>query len=193
MPPAPAPSVAPPAARRVIGVDPGSLRCGWGIVEQRGNRHVHIASGVISMSRAPLTERLERIYEELRDHVRTHAPDEASIEGLFYQKNARSALVLGHARAAAMLALRHEALDVTEYEPTVVKKSIIGHGGSTKEQVQRMVERMLGRSFTGALDETDALSIAICHLHQRRHPLLARRTLCSHASPERSWSVASLR
>lgn len=159
----------------MLGIDPGSLRCGWGIIEKSGTRHVWIASGVIRMARAPLTERLETIYAAIRAACEAHTPTEASIEGLFYQKNAQSALVLGHARAAAMLALRHAGLPVTEYEPTVVKKSLLGHGGSTKEQVQRMVELMLGRTFAGTLDETDALSIAICHLHH--HTALARGPL----------------
>ena len=108
------------------------------------------------------------IYAALAEVCAAHRPDEAAIEGIFHQRNAQSALVLGHARGAALLALEHGGLVTAEYAPATVKKAVTGRGGAEKSQVQGLVSVMLGRVDAATLDETDALAIAICHLHAPR-------------------------
>jgi crossover junction endodeoxyribonuclease RuvC len=162
-------------ARRVLGVDPGSIRCGWGVVESQGARVVRISSGVIDAGRGDLAVRLGRIRDGLRDAASVHGPTEAAIEALFFHRNAQSALKLGEARGVAILALHDAGLPVAEYEPAFVKKSVVGSGRADKDQVALMVQAMLGYRTPAARDESDALAIAICHLHQ--NPLLARSTL----------------
>jgi len=156
-----------PTTRRVIGIDPGSIRCGYGVVDRRGSTMRHVASGTIKAGRGPLVDRLVVIYDALIEVCRTYAPTEGAIEGIFYQKNADSALKLGHARGAAILALGHAGLTVAEYEPTRVKQLVTGVGSAPKVQVKLMVERLLGAVSTQSFDESDALAIAICHAHQR--------------------------
>lgn len=163
------------ALRRVLGVDPGSIRCGWGVVEARGTRLVRIASGAIIAGRGELPERLATIYAGLRAVASEHLPNEAAIEALFYHKNPQSALKLGEARGVAILALHDAGLRMSEYEATVVKKAVVGSGGAKKEQVAMMMSAMLGFVHKGPLDETDALAVAVCHLN--RNPLLMRTTL----------------
>lgn len=164
-----------PTVRRVVAIDPGSIQTGWAVVDASGNRCTLIACGHIRAGRAPLSERLEKIYADIQALCGEHAPGEAAIEALFHHRNPDSALKLGHARAAALLALRHADLPVTEYEPSVVKKSVTGTGSATKEQVRAMAERLVRRPIGGSLDASDAVAIALCHVHQ--HPALARRPL----------------
>lgn len=150
---------------RAIGIDPGSVRTGWGIIEQHGNKLIHVASGTIAAGDGPFSGRLETIYADLCAVCRQYSPSSAGIEGIFHQKNAQSALKLGHARGVALLALAHCGLQVGEYEPTVVKKAVTGQGRADKIQVQTMIGLLLGRSAQGGFDESDALAIAVCHLH----------------------------
>lgn len=161
--------------RRVIGIDPGSVNCGWGIVEARGNTLTRVASGVIKAGRGAFSGRLITIYDAIRDLVAEHSPNEGAIEGIFHQRNAQSALKLGHARGVALLALVHAELPVTEYEPSRVKKAVMGRGGASKEQIRSMVALLLKSSNQCGLDESDALAIAICHL--QRLPSLNRSPL----------------
>ncbi len=160
--------------RRVLGVDPGSIRCGWGVVEQIGNRLSHVASGTIQAGRGDLNERLITIYDSLSEVCRTWQPSSGAIEGIFFQRNAQSALKLGHARGVAILAMAHAGLPITEYEPTVAKKAVVGTGRAGKDQVAAMIGMLLGVRGVGA-DTTDALAIAVCHLQQ--NPRFARSTL----------------
>lgn len=165
----------PPEPRRALGVDPGSIRCGWGVVELHGNRFVRVASGHLAVGKGALPDRLDAIYRGLLAVATEHRPTTAAIESLIFHRNAQSALRLGEARGVALLALHHAGLAPAEYEPSFIKKSVTGSGAAPKEQVSMMVQSMLGFAHRGALDETDALAIAICHLNQ--NPLLARRTL----------------
>jgi len=112
------------------------------------------------------------IYGTIAAMCREHEPTEGAIEAIFHQKNAQSALKLGHARGAAMLALAHAGLEISDYAPTVVKKAVTGRGRADKLQVRSMVEMLLGVTASGSHDETDALAIAICHMH--RNPQLTR-------------------
>lgn len=160
--------------KRVIGIDPGSRFMGWGVVEQRGSQLARVASGVVRCGKHPLGERLGIIYAAIHEACATHEPNHAAIEGIFHQRNAQSALVLGHARGAAMLALSHCGLEAAEYAPAVVKKAVTGRGRAEKSQVAAMVAMLLGKFQAATEDETDALAIAICHLHASPLPRAIR-------------------
>jgi len=152
------------AALRVLGVDPGSRKTGYGLVERDGSRIRHIDNGVIVLpGKAPLAERLAIIHERLTEVVDTYRPDVAAFEKIFFAKNARSALVLGHARGAAMLAASQHALPVHEYAPSEVKQAVSTSGRADKNQVAMMVKLILGLSEPAQEDASDALAVAICH------------------------------
>ena len=155
--------------RLVIGVDPGSVNLGFGVVAQRGTKLVRIASGTVRCGKRPLPERLAMIFDQLRAVCLEHCPTEAAIEGVFHQRYAQAALVLGHARGVALVALQQSQLPIAEYAPTEVKKAITGTGRAEKGQVQRMVSMMLDRYEPETLDESDALAIAICHINRPLH------------------------
>ena len=146
----------------VLGVDPGSQRTGWGIIAEQ--------SGVLRLVDCGI------IYRQLADVVGRYRPQEAAIEQVFTARNAASALKLGQARGVAVAACAAHGVPVSDYEPTLVKKSVVGTGRAEKEQVAFMVRRLLNVRGEGwALDTTDALAVAICHLTMRRLKLLARR------------------
>jgi crossover junction endodeoxyribonuclease RuvC len=150
-------------ATRILGVDPGSHATGWGVVQVVPTVR-RIASGVIRPGReASLPVRLLAIHEELAAVIVSHAPDVMAIEDLFNAKNARSSLILGHARGAAMLAGARAGLLVHEYSPGEVKKAVTGNGQAGKEQVRFMVMRLLGLVEELPLDESDALAVALAH------------------------------
>jgi crossover junction endodeoxyribonuclease RuvC len=151
--------------RRVIGIDPGSIKAGWGVVEQNGRTLRLIASGTIRLGEGPLIGRLDRLDASLREILGSWKPTESAIEAIFHQRNADSALKLGHARGVAMLALHRAGLPVDEYAPALVRKSVLGHGGADKEQVRAMMRMLLNAPEITGLDESDAIAIAVCHLH----------------------------
>ena len=148
----------------IIGIDPGSRRTGYGVIRLEGNRHLYLASGHLDVSKHPIADRLRRIYLGLKEIIQSWQPHEAAIEQIFMHENPNSALKLGQARGAAIVAL---TIPLAEYSARQVKKSITGHGAAKKEQVQYMVQRLL--NFQGKLqaDEADALAIALCHAHAR--------------------------
>ncbi len=153
---------------RVLGVDPGSHRTGWGIVERVGGRTVALAAGVVRMDRnAPLADRLRVIFEALSALIEQHRPTSVAVEDIFYAKHAQAALKLGHARGAALVAASVAGLAVTAYPPAVVKRAIAGRGSADKEQVSRIVAQLLGLKELPPVDATDALSVAITHLNSR--------------------------
>lgn len=160
---------------RILGIDPGSILCGWGVIDIHGNRMTHVASGTIRCGRGAFLPRLETIHREVADICVRFRPEVGAVEALYYQKNAQSALKLGHARGVAMVAMRLAGLDVTEFEPSVVKKSVVGKGNAGKEQVQQMVKLLLNHHAEMGLDESDALAIALCHGLQNAQ--LRRRSL----------------
>jgi crossover junction endodeoxyribonuclease RuvC len=153
---------------RIIGIDPGLRRCGWGVIESEGNRLRFIACGTLTPSTTlSLAERLAALHTGLRELIELHRPAEAAIEETFVNAGARSALQLGQARGVALMTPAAMGLVVGEYAANLVKKSIVGTGHAEKEQVQLMVKTLLpAADFRGA-DAADALAIAICHAHHR--------------------------
>jgi crossover junction endodeoxyribonuclease RuvC len=152
--------------RLILGIDPGLRHTGWGIVAQEGNRLSFIAAGRINPDpELPMVSRLLHIADELAAIVGKHAPTEAAIEETFVHKSAASALKLGQARGAAMLALAQAGLDVTEYAANRIKQSVTGYGHADKNQIQAMINMLLPGSGKLAADAADALAVAICHAH----------------------------
>ena len=153
---------------RVFGIDPGSARTGYGCVQSDGTRHRLVACGAIgSPATNSFAQRLQVIHVELATLIAQHRPDCVAIESLFHAVNARSALKLGHARGVAMLAAVEAGVPIVEYAPTEVKQAVVGYGRAEKGQVQSMIQLLLGLSAPPApYDASDALAIAICHLHK---------------------------
>lgn len=148
----------------IIGIDPGSRRTGYGVIRLDGNRHIYLTSGYLNLTALPVCDRLRQIYLGLQQVMQTYQPNEAAIEQIFMQENASSALKLGQARGAAIVALD---VPVAEYSARQVKKSVVGSGAATKEQVQFMVKRLLNLSGNLQADAADALAVALCHAHAR--------------------------
>jgi crossover junction endodeoxyribonuclease RuvC len=154
----------------VLGVDPGTVRTGWGVVRAQGARVVGLAAGVIEADeRAELPERLRVIHEGLTAVIAEHRPGAMAVEDVFV-KHARSALVLGHARGVILLTGRAAGLAIASYPPAVVKRSVAGRGAADKAQLGRIVAAMLGLRELPRADATDALAIAITHAHALRVP-----------------------
>jgi crossover junction endodeoxyribonuclease RuvC len=153
---------------RVLGIDCGGEYTGYGVVEMHSaGRLVCLTCGAIKLSpREPLARRLSHIYNELGVLIEEHHPDEVAIEGIFYALNVKSALKLGQLRGVAMLAAATAGLEVAEYSPLTIKSSVVGYGRAEKQQVQHMVTRLLSLTEPPEpMDASDALAIAICHLH----------------------------
>ena len=148
----------------VLGLDPGTRRFGWGVVRRDGTRLTHVAHGVIAMKDAPLAERLVEIERALADVIRAHAPAQAAVEGMFFHKDAQAAAKLGHARGVALLVCGRAELQVFEYAPARVKRTVAAHGQAQKAQVAQMVRVILRLPAAPASDAADALAIAITHL-----------------------------
>lgn len=154
--------------RRIIGIDPGLRRCGWGVIETAGNRLVPIASGVVTPPvSGGLAERLKVLFDELSAVIARYRPDEAAIEETFVNQGARSALSLGQARGVALVVPALGGLPVAEYAANLIKKSVVGTGHADKKQVQLMVRTLLPQADFSGADAADALAIAICHAHHR--------------------------
>ena len=163
---------------RILGLDPGLRRTGWGVVTIEGMRLGHVAHGVIKPDeKAPFAERLLHLFEEITAVIVAHQPDEAAVEETFVNTNASSTLKLGHARAAVMLAPARAGLEVAEYAARLVKKSLVGNGGADKTQVAFMVRRLLPSCGEASADAADALAVAIAHAHERRFRALTAARL----------------
>ncbi len=173
----------------VLGIDPGTLVTGYGIVERRGSTLKLLSSGVIRNSPdSSMPVRLKRIYSALQSLISTFHPDEFAIESAFYGKNAQSALKLGHARGVSILAAVEQEIPTSEYSPREVKKAVVGKGTASKNAVKFMVQSILGTGDSVmALDSSDALAVAICHLHRLITPTSRHRDWKSYvqAHPER--------
>jgi crossover junction endodeoxyribonuclease RuvC len=154
---------------RIIGIDPGLRRTGWGLIEARGNALRFIASGTVcSDEKATLADRLCQLHDGLCAVLEAHSPHEAAVEATFVNKDATATLKLGQARGIAMLVPARAGLAVAEYAPNAVKKAVIGVGHGDKKQINMMVRVLLPKaSFEGA-DAADALALAICHAHHRQ-------------------------
>ena len=155
----------------IFGIDPGSRKTGYGIIEKNHNRNRYVSSGTILLKEsAPLAERLRVLYQRLGELLGEFQPDCGSIEAIFFSKNAKAALVLGHARGVALLQLATQHLPIYEYTPLEVKQTLVGSGRASKAQVQHMVHVLLNQQKRVlAEDESDALAIAITHSHFLPH------------------------
>ncbi|MCX7125231.1 MAG: crossover junction endodeoxyribonuclease RuvC [Gammaproteobacteria bacterium] len=147
----------------IIGIDPGSIRTGFGVIKSEKQNLTHIAHGTINAKGDSIPQRLHYIYRELCEIIIAHKPDQAAIEEVFMQVNVQSALKLGQARGAALVALAGYALPIAEYSPREIKKTAAGYGAASKEQIQFMVRAQLKLSANPQADAADALAIAICH------------------------------
>ncbi len=149
---------------RIIGIDPSLVACGWGVIDKTGNKLTHVAHGIIRPPRKePLPSRLHFIFDALSALILHYSPSEAGVEDAFMKDNAMSALKLGQARAACILAATSNGLNVGEYAARLVKKSIVGTGAADKAQVAHMVNLLLSGANVKAGDASDALAIAITH------------------------------
>lgn len=151
----------------ILGIDPGSRITGFGIVEERSSGLVYITSGCIRLGAGPFPERLKQIFDGLSELIVKYQPQELSIEQVFMARNPDSALKLGQARGAAIVAAVHAGLAVHEYTARQVKQSVVGTGAADKAQVQHMVTQLLGLSGTPQEDAADALANALCHAHSK--------------------------
>lgn len=149
----------------IMGVDPGTAITGYGLVRYNGSRYSLVECGCIRTSPdLPMSARLQTIYRELVGIIRRYQPEQFALEELFFSKNARTALAVGHARGVAMLAASSSDLPVFEYTPLQVKQAVTGYGRAAKEQVQYMVKTILALQEAPAPDDVaDALAVAICH------------------------------
>lgn len=148
----------------IIGIDPGSRITGYGVIRLEGNQNFHIDSGCIRITADNPGTRLQQIYTGLKAIIQQHQPIEAAIEQIFMHQNPGSALKLGQARGAAIVAL---ALPISEYSARQVKQSVVGYGAAKKEQVQHMVRQLLNLKESLQADAADALAVALCHAHTR--------------------------
>lgn len=162
------PTASPPAALLILGIDPGSRVTGYGIVDISQRRAVHVAHGCIEVGDLPFAERLCRIFDNLGEILGIHRPQEAAIEKVFMNRNVESALKLGQARGAALVAVAKAGLAVHEYSPNEIKQAVVGRGHADKSQVQHMVKVLLSLPEIPRADAADALAIAICHAHSRQ-------------------------
>jgi crossover junction endodeoxyribonuclease RuvC len=153
---------------RILGIDPGLRRTGWGLIEASGNRLIHVACGSLETSeRAALGVRLVAIHDGLTGVIARYRPHEAAVEATFVNANAVATLKLGQARGIAMLVPAKAGLTVAEYAPNLIKKSIVGAGHGEKAQVRMMIGVLLPQADPQSEDAADALAIAICHAHHR--------------------------
>lgn len=151
---------------RIIGIDPGLQRTGWGVIDVSGNRITHVANGaVLAPVKLPMADRLMYIYDHLASIIDTHKPQSAAVEETFVSKNGASTLKLGIARGMSLLAPAKAGLTVHEYAATLVKKSVTGNGHADKTQVQAMMRVLLPGVDLVSADAADALAVAICHAH----------------------------
>lgn len=147
-----------------LGLDPGTLRLGWGVVCREGSRLTHVAHGIIRLDpAASLAARLSVIDVELAGLIALHRPSSGAVEGIFFHKDAQAAAKLGHARGVMLLALQRANMEIAEYAPAFVKRSVTGRGRADKAQVGQMVRALLGLSEVVGHDAADALALAITH------------------------------
>ncbi len=157
---------------RILGLDPGSLRTGFGVIDYSKGRLSIVEQGCIATNAGPLADRLRIIHARVAELIVRHAPQEIAVERVFMSRNADSALKLGQARGAALAAIP-AMLAVHEYAPRAIKLAVVGLGGAEKSQIAHMVKQLLGLQIRLAADAADALAVAICHAHTCRFELSA--------------------
>jgi crossover junction endodeoxyribonuclease RuvC len=149
-----------------LGIDPGSRITGYGIIDKEGNRLVHVDNGAIfTDSHNDFPQRLQRIFRGLTEVIEQHRPDAMAVENIFFSTNVQSALKLGQARGAAIVAGVNAGLPVFEYTALQVKQAVVGHGRADKQQVQKMLKALLNLPECAQEDASDALATAVCHAH----------------------------
>ncbi len=150
---------------RILGVDPGTIFTGYGIIDFKNNETEQVTAGIIKIpTTKEMAPRLKFIYEELNRLIKIYKPDEFALETAFYGKNVQSALKIGYARGVSLLAAINNDVPLKEYSPREIKKSVVGNGAASKEQVQFMMKKLLGiRKTKMKFDESDALAVAVCH------------------------------
>jgi crossover junction endodeoxyribonuclease RuvC len=149
----------------ILGIDPGSRLTGYGVIKKVGAKVEYIASGCIRLSVTSIPERLQQIHSGVSQIISQYHPDEFAIEQVFMAKNPDSALKLGQARGAAIVAATNQQLPVAEYSARQIKQSVVGKGAADKHQVQHMVCQLLSLTKSPQADAADALAVALCHLH----------------------------
>ena len=155
---------------RVIGIDPGTLYTGYGIIEKEAAKIKYLHSGRIRLNKTKeLPEKLVQIFDQIRDLVKEYKPNFASIEKVFYSVNVHTTVLLSHARSAAVVACKSSGLNIDEYSSTQIKKAVSGMGNAEKIQIQQMVKILLNLPNILAKDEADALAAAICHVNSTIH------------------------
>lgn len=177
----------------ILGVDPGTLVTGYGVIEQQNGISRVLAYDVVkNHSTRSMPLRLKAIYNTLCKVIERYHPDEFAIETAFYGRNAQSALKIGHARGVSILAAVNSEIPTVEYSPREVKKAVVGNGAASKEQVQAMVRLLLeigpSRSQSRLFDATDALAVALCHL-QRRGSVVTPRRKRARAAGNNAWKA----
>ena len=175
---------------KIFGIDPGSVRTGYGCVEHTGSRHHLVLCGSLAApASATFPERLKYIHAGLAVLLAQCRPDCVAVETIFHARNVRSALTLGHARGVALLAACEAGLPVVEYAPAEIKRAVVGYGRAEKAQVQQMVKLLLGLELAPSPhDVADALAVALCHLHNSTGSVA--ETVAEHRAPRgtpRSW------
>ena len=153
--------------QRILGIDPGSRKTGFGVIDLIGGQIKYITSGVIKSTDGDFTDRLKVIHQSVRALIKEYNPHIMSIESVFVHKNPSSALILGHARAADFFATFDFDMDVFEYSPREIKKGVVGTGAASKEQVQHMVVSLLNLGGSPAEDAADAIAAAICYSNEK--------------------------
>jgi crossover junction endodeoxyribonuclease RuvC len=174
---------------KIFGIDPGSDRTGYGCIEAHGSRYHVIISGSLSApARSTFPEKLKHIHTGLTGLLVRHRPDCVAVETIFYARNVRSALKLGHARGVALLAASESGLPVFEYAPAEIKRAVVGYGRAEKRQVQQMIKVLLGLDdIPSPHDVADALAVAICHLHSATGIIAERAAVVKPSTAMRSW------
>lgn len=161
---------------RVLGIDPGLEKTGWGIVDTDGSSLRFVAGGQVKSSpKDPMSKRLTDLYDGLRDILESYKPDAAAIEEVFVNSNARTSLKLGQARGVGILVPALSNLAVAEYSPTEIKKAVVGKGSADKSQVEFMVKVLLPKAKVTSADMADALAVAICHSHVLKSRMPSKR------------------
>jgi len=156
----------------ILGIDPGTRITGYGVIKYSGNSFIKIASGTINLpAQKSIPHRLEIIYSEISKIIKKYKPEEFAIETAFYGKNVQSAMKIGYARGVSILCALHNNVEASEYSPREIKKSIVGKGAASKEQVSFMIKTLLNiKQEKIKVDESDALAIALCHAFRMKTP-----------------------
>jgi crossover junction endodeoxyribonuclease RuvC len=155
-------------AIRILGIDPGLRKTGWGVILSEGTKLAFIACGVVeSEQKATLAERLRQLHDGIAGVIAAHAPGEVAVEETFVNRDPQSALKLGQARGVALVVPALAGLEVAEYAANLVKKTVVGVGHADKKQVQAMIRVLLPKAETKSADAADALAVAICHAQHR--------------------------